>query len=945
MKNKYFILGFIILSPIMVMSFSNSNNSKFYYAYNEKVILSELDNKLIVRYKQNKKSDKTKLSLNLELSNKPIEWKDDSTCIITLGVDEKERLKSKILNQTDVKTCNSVYAINTGLEMGVTDEFLVKFNENVSQTEIDKLHKKYGVKVVKTTDLYQLLKVPDGTDALQIANMYQESGLTRFSYPNFYSKVELHQVIPNDPYFINQFALNNTGQVFTDGHSGTADADIDAPEAWNTTTGNNNIIIAVLDEGVTADHPDLPNTRQVRLNGSNFADGDANNPSPTGNSNHGNACAGTIGATQNNNQGISGIAPNCRIMPIRIFNSNGTGITPDKLADAIDFARTNGASIISNSWGYPSDNPDYQPVIKDAIIAATTQGRNGLGCVVVFSAGNNLTNNGYVHFPSNVDVSGVLTVGASDRYDLKAFYSPLGNPSSLNNQLIDIVAPSHRAYSAQIAGETYEAWSIDIPGSAGWNSVHETDGGNLPIIGSILPNTGVNNLDYTGRFGGTSYACPQVAGVAALMLSINPNLTQQQVFDILTTNADKVGGYTYTSGRSNELGFGRLNAYRAVSQVASISGPSIVCPSGATFTINNLPPFQSIEWTCTPNLAISSGQDSTICNIYRTGGASGFGSGFVNVDITTSGGTIHLTKYIQAISAPEVSIVNPEPTQTTCLNTEKQFQVSVYGFCQPYTYKWFINDQEAVGTINGENFYYTFNSTDWSDSQSYTIFCRVYFAGDSIDTAPFNSSVKDCSQPITAAINGSSTICLNSDNHWTATVSGGSGNYVYFWAFNGLSYGGSPTLDYYFDESEWGQGQQVRIDLQVWDAVTYEGPSNANTIYAETYYCSGFSVQVYPNPSSDYVNISVSENTSFIDGLSSGKNDIEYSGKNKLNNKKPFSDEVLTYTISNIYGSIVFQKRTMEKNLDIPVSNYYPGNYILSVASSTEKVTKHIIIR
>jgi hypothetical protein len=236
MKNKYLILGIIILSTIVVMSFSNSNNSKFYYAYNEKVYLNELNNKLIVRYMQNKRSDKENISLKQELASKPMLWKDDSTYIIMIEKTEKESLKDKILNQTDVKSCNPLYAINTGLEMGVTDEFLVKFNKGVSQTEIDKLHKKYGIEVVKTTDLYQLLKVPVGTDALQIANMYQKSGLVRFSHPNFYSEVELHQVIPNDPYFVNQFSLNNTGQIFTDGHSGTFDADIDAPEAWTVST-------------------------------------------------------------------------------------------------------------------------------------------------------------------------------------------------------------------------------------------------------------------------------------------------------------------------------------------------------------------------------------------------------------------------------------------------------------------------------------------------------------------------------------------------------------------------------------------------------------------------------------------------------------------------------------------------------------------------------------
>lgn len=90
---------------------------------------------------------------------------------------------------------------------------------------------KFGSTILKTTDTYQLLKVPKGADALDIANQYQESGLVEFSHPNFIVEIEKHQqVIPNDPYFANQFTLNNTGQVFNDGHFGVADADIDAPK-------------------------------------------------------------------------------------------------------------------------------------------------------------------------------------------------------------------------------------------------------------------------------------------------------------------------------------------------------------------------------------------------------------------------------------------------------------------------------------------------------------------------------------------------------------------------------------------------------------------------------------------------------------------------------------------------------------------------------------------
>ncbi|GAB3015917.1 hypothetical protein GCM10027284_38790 [Cyclobacterium sediminis] len=234
--------------------------------------------------------------------------------------------------------------------------------------------------------------------------------------------------------------------------------------------GSNEIVVAVLDQGVTANHPDLPNARQIRLNGSNFVGGNANDPSPVGNENHGNACAGIIAATGNNRQGISGIAPNVRIMPVRMLDA-----TIANTASSILFAADNGAHVISASWGYPSDNPNFIPVIVSAIQYAVTQGRGGLGAVVVFAAGNTASHNqnmpGFVLFPSNVNIPGVFTVGASDRDDLQADYSPTSNPNVPTNQIIAIVAPSHRAYPppAGIIGETLEVWTIDIPGNNGYN--------------------------------------------------------------------------------------------------------------------------------------------------------------------------------------------------------------------------------------------------------------------------------------------------------------------------------------------------------------------------------------------------------------------------------------------------------------------------------------------
>ncbi|WP_295116550.1 S8 family serine peptidase, partial [uncultured Chitinophaga sp.] len=470
---------------------------------------------------------------------------------------------------------------------------------------------------------FYLLEIALSLDALDVANRIQETKLAVFSYPNFIAPIELHQVIPNDTYFANQFYLRNTGQVFNpvENHAGTANADINASFAWTRTTGNNNIIVAVLDQGVTSNHPDLPNTRQVRLNGSNFVPGEnANDPSPGASDNHGNACAGIIAATQNNNEGISGVAPSVRIMPIKIM-SETAGADAAGLANAIDFAWQNGAHVISNSWGFNNQtNPNFSPAIVNAITRAVTQGRSNLGCIVAFSASNSAIHNfgidGTVAFPSNVNINGVLTVGASNRNDGQANYSPTSS-GAVNNQIIDIVAPSHHAYANQIFNETLEVWTIDIPGLTGYNPWNDPFMPAPPSVGDILPTTGTNNLSYTGRMGGTSASCPQVAAAAALVLSLNNTLTQQAVFNILTQTADQIGGVTYTNGVSDEFGWGRLNLCAALTRVPnqwSITGTTPFCGS-TSLSVPNLPAGSTVTWTSPAPLTFSGGNPTTVSGV------------------------------------------------------------------------------------------------------------------------------------------------------------------------------------------------------------------------------------------------------------------------------------------------------------------------------------------
>jgi len=542
----------------------------------------------------------------------------------------KERLKRDLSQMEGVKSVQPMYITYSGVEVGITDEIVMKFHNNVSQQQIDELHQKHRVQIKEATGLRYLVIVPSQTDALEIANQYQLSGLVKYCHPDFLAKIENYQTIPNDPYFVNQFYLHNTGQSIIKNNpsgfggttiqfSGTPGADIRAPEAWDITKGSSNIVVAVLDpKGFTRDHPDLPESRQLWLPGSNFAeDTPSDDPFPVGGpgEGHGDACAGIIAATHNNNEGIAGIAPNCKIMPIRT-PSETTSSAITRVANAFRFAKNNGADVISCSWGYEFKKdgsegfpePDLFSEIVDAITEVTTQGRGGKGCVVVFAASNSANHadnddefkDGFVAFPANVQIPGVLTVGASDRYDQQANYSPTSHSYTYSVQEgntvynididididIDIVATSSRSdkfcTDSMDPKEGGEVWTIDIPDEMDYfGAVYRGKNPVKPEMSCGYPNStyqyiyfpdensGTNYHAYTAYFGGTSAAAPQVAGVAALILSIDPSLKQEEVSKIIKRSARKTKGHKYTYQYypirwNSQMGHGVLNAYAAV---------------------------------------------------------------------------------------------------------------------------------------------------------------------------------------------------------------------------------------------------------------------------------------------------------------------------------------------------------------------------------------------
>ncbi|MBR5573226.1 MAG: S8 family peptidase [Paludibacteraceae bacterium] len=402
----------------------------------------------------------------------------------------------------------------------ITDKFYVKLKHPDDIQQLQQMAITYNVEILYNHTLarWYILGCTANTEytALQMANIFYESGMFEACEPEF---IGLEQpTCANDTYFESQWNLSNTGQY---GSSYTG-VDINYCDAHSITSGNENTVIAVFDWGVELSHPDLniyPLSYDVKSRTS---------PSQIYDSNHGTACAGIIGAISNNNLGVAGIASSCPIMSI----SMSGGDTRTNMADAFRFAADNGCSVISCSWS--SENPST--ILDDGISYALANGRNGLGCVVVFSAGNN--NVDTINYPAKSNPS-FIVVGA---------ISPCGERKS------EISCDGENYWGSQFGPEL----DIMAPGVL------------IPTTDTITID-GYHSVDYKMRFHGTSSACPHVAAIAGLILSVNPNLTMKEVSDIIESTAQKVGEYDYTitEGRPNgtwndSVGYGLVDAYAAV---------------------------------------------------------------------------------------------------------------------------------------------------------------------------------------------------------------------------------------------------------------------------------------------------------------------------------------------------------------------------------------------
>jgi len=316
-------------------------------------------------------------------------------------------------------------------------EILVKFRPGVSQQTINELTSRRNDEVEDTIESVPGLEAIDDLDdanALQTVAEYSALPEVEYAEPNFEISFDSTPVLPSDPNFTDQWSLSNGGQ-----RGGKVGADISATHAWHVTTGDDDIVIAVLDSGVDYTHTDLANNMWLRpatvppyvddsagtiqdLQGYNAVD---NNADPMDDNGHGTHCAGIIGAEGGNDIGISGVNWKVRIMPVKFMNASGFGTTKDAV-EAINYVidrRSKGVNVrvISASWGSTQKSRALEDIIKKAYDA---------GILFVAAAGNATTDNDRrPHYPSSYNVGNVISVAALDRNDQLASFSNYGAKS------------------------------------------------------------------------------------------------------------------------------------------------------------------------------------------------------------------------------------------------------------------------------------------------------------------------------------------------------------------------------------------------------------------------------------------------------------------------------------------------------------------------------------
>jgi len=572
-------ISIIIITAVLTTFISSSySGGNFFYYFGDKKAMFQKENYISVKFKDNAENPafknvksimrpytKDEMIFNTMHDNKTL-----SKVIIyklndftTKGI--ARDLKNQILLNYDVESVGEAYSSGDKVLHFTTNEIIVKFKKNVSPADISSLNLLYKSRIeekINSFDNVYLITIEsNGNDSkdnvFDVSNKFAVTPFVEFAQPNFIRSGMLIETprspqlksgrredippyemnfkfVPNDTMLGMMWHIRNTGTNFQFPVPGIPGSDANVIPAWDITTGNPSVLIAIVDTGVDTNHADLKNQLCDRRL---WYDAYDNDQKPQDEHYHGTGVSGISCAEGNNIAGTVGVAYGCKEMPVRVFGPAPQAFTTDLiLAKGLNWAWMHGASVINCSWG----GGIPVPIITHAIQNAVISGRSGRGTVVVGGSGND-------------DIDGVIYPASLDEVIGAGGLSPCNQRKS--------------KLSCDNLGDTLQNWGACY-------------GEGLEVVAPcVFIGTTMLFGDWCICGTGTSDSSPLTAAIAGLILSKNNTLSGDSVYAIICRSAVKMGSYNYGTpkkygGWNNEVGYGRVDARLALDMTTQ--GPAVI---------------------------------------------------------------------------------------------------------------------------------------------------------------------------------------------------------------------------------------------------------------------------------------------------------------------------------------------------------------------------------